>query len=287
MRIKTILAKSELIVADIDMGAIRNDRLKNSTFNSNPCRDIPNVVQCKQGDSGTYPVEAANNVPTVVQCALPEVDAKDLRHPIPPHPFVPSKKKENEVLSDVFNIQITGLAKRLLHTGIEKVTIGVSGGLDSTLALLVTIATFDKLQLPRQNIIGITMPGLGTTKRTFNNAIQLMEDTDVTIKEIPINKAVEQHFMDIGQDPDEHNITYENSQARERTQILMDYANKIGGLLVGTGNMSELALGWTTYNGDHMSMYAVNTGVPKTLVSTLWYGGSQRIKSEKEPSCAT
>jgi len=157
------------------------------------------------------------------------------------------------------------------------VTIGVSGGLDSTLALLVTIKTFDILGLPRENIIGITMPGFGTTDRTYANAIALMKASRVTVKEISIVDAVKQHFNDIGHEINDQNITYENSQARERTQILMDYANKIGGLVVGTGNLSELALGWATYNGDHMSMYNVNGSVPKTLVASLvrWIADTQ------------
>lgn len=238
---------SELVIADIDLGAMRSDRLKDTNFSH-----IPH--HC---------------TPTLIHCPLSEVETNELRHPIPAHPFIPVEAQADEFLSDVFHIQTEGLAKRLLHTGIQKVTIGISGGLDSTLALLVTIATFDKLQLPRQNIVGITMPGFGTTKRTFNNAVDLMINTGITMKEISIRDAVKQHFMDIEHDPNDHSVTYENSQARERTQILMDYANKIGGLVVGTGNMSELALGWATYNGDHMSMYAVNSSVPKTLVSTL------------------
>ena len=169
----------------------------------------------------------------------------------------------------MFTIQTEGLAKRLRHTGIEKATIGISGGLDSTLALLVTIATFDRLQLPRENIVGITMPGFGTTDRTYHNAIDLMHASGITVREIPIEEAVKQHFKDIDHNIDDHSITYENSQARERTQILMDVANKIGALVVGTGNLSELALGWATYNGDQMSMYGVNASVPKTLVATL------------------
>jgi NAD+ synthase (glutamine-hydrolysing) len=155
--------------------------------------------------------------------------------------------------------------------------IGISGGLDSTLALLVTINAFDILGLPRENIFGITMPGFGTTNRTRNNAVELMKSVGVTIKEIPITEAVTQHLKDIEHDINQHDITYENSQARERTQILMDYANKTGGLVVGTGNMSELALGWATYNGDHMSMYAVNASIPKTLVARLvkWIADNQ------------
>ena len=164
---------------------------------------------------------------------------------------------------------MAGLAKRLYHINANKAVIGISGGLDSTLALLVTVKAFDKLGLDRKGIIGITMPGFGTTDRTYNNAMTLMKTLGVTVREISIAKAVTQHFEDIGHDASVHDITYENSQARERTQILMDVANQVNGLVVGTGDLSELALGWATYNGDHMSMYGVNAGVPKTLIRYL------------------
>ena len=162
-----------------------------------------------------------------------------------------------------------GLLKRLLHTHAEKVVLGVSGGLDSTLALLVCVKAFDKLGYDHRNIIGVTMPGFGTTGRTYQNALNLMQSLGITIKEINISQSVLQHFKDIGQNEKVHDITYENSQARERTQILMDLANKLNGLVIGTGDLSELALGWATYNGDHMSMYAVNAAVPKTLIKYL------------------
>lgn len=170
-----------------------------------------------------------------------------------------------------------------MHTNSKTAVIGVSGGLDSTLALLVLIKTFDKLGLDRKGIYGITMPGFGTTGRTYNNAIKLMQSLGVTTKEISINSAVIQHFNDIDHDVNVHDITYENSQARERTQILMDYANKVNGLVIGTGDLSELALGWCTYNGDHMSMYGVNTGIPKTLVKTLvaWIAGTHVDNASK------
>ena len=170
---------------------------------------------------------------------------------------------------EILNIQVAGLSKRLYHINAQKAVIGISGGLDSTLALLVTVKAFDKLGLDRKGIIGITMPGFGTTDRTYNNAMTLMKTLGVTIREISIAKAVTQHFEDIGHDMKVHDITYENSQARERTQILMDVANQVNGLVVGTGDLSELALGWATYNGDHMSMYGVNAGVPKTLIRYL------------------
>ncbi|WP_019541382.1 NAD(+) synthase [Proteiniphilum acetatigenes] len=237
---------SELIIADIDIEALRYDRLKNSN----------------------YPSKTSHNK-TEIDCYIDFVTPDKMYRRFNPHPFIPPKEENNESLSEVFNIQIHGLAKRLLHTGIKKVTIGVSGGLDSTLALLVTVKAFDLLALPHENIYGITMPGFGTTGRTYDNAVALMKSLGVTAKEISIVDAVTQHFKDIEHDPNNYDVTYENGQARERTQILMDYANKIGGLVVGTGNMSELALGWATYNGDHMSMYGVNTSVPKTLVATL------------------
>ena len=168
---------------------------------------------------------------------------------------------------------MAGLARRLEATKCRILVVGISGGLDSTLALLVAARTFKRLNLPATGIIGVTMPGFGTTGRTHSNALKLMEGLGITIREIPIGPAVMQHFSDIGQDPANHDVTYENSQARERTQILMDVANKEGGMVLGTGDLSELALGWATYNGDHMSMYGVNASVPKTLVKYLvrWF----------------
>ena len=188
---------------------------------------------------------------------------------IDPHPFIPKEENMQASCEEILNIQVAGLAKRLYHINGTKAVIGISGGLDSTLALLVTVKAFDKLDLDRKGIIGITMPGFGTTDRTHNNAVKLMETLGVTIREINIAKAVTQHFEDIGQNPNIHDMTYENSQARERTQILMDVANKENAIVVGTGDLSELALGWATYNGDHMSMYGVNAGVPKTLIRYL------------------
>ena len=188
---------------------------------------------------------------------------------IDPHPFIPKEENMQASCEEILNIQVAGLAKRLYHINGTKAVIGISGGLDSTLALLVTVKAFDKLDLDRKGIIGITMPGFGTTDRTHNNAVKLMETLGVTIREINIAKAVTQHFEDIGQNPNIHDVTYENSQARERTQILMDVANKENAIVVGTGDLSELALGWATYNGDHMSMYGVNAGVPKTLIRYL------------------
>ena len=243
-----------MIIADIDVEALRHDRLQNSNFEA----------------------MALDNA-TEVDGRIDAISSSGMHRAFNPHPFIPSSSEREERLSEVFNIQTHGLAKRLAHTGIQKAVIGISGGLDSTLALLVVINAFDRLGIPRENIHGITMPGLGTTDRTYKNGIALMESSGVTVKEISIVEAVTKHFQDIEHDINIHDVTYENSQARERTQILMDYANKVGGLVVGTGNMSELALGWATYNGDHMSMYAVNTGVPKTLVATLvrWIADSR------------
>ncbi|MGL4791879.1 MAG: NAD(+) synthase, partial [Anaerotignaceae bacterium] len=185
-------------------------------------------------------------------------------------PFVPKDDINlNQRCSDIFSIQLTGLAKRFVHTRSKTMVVGISGGLDSTLALLVATKACDYIKMPRSSIIGVTMPGFGTTDRTYNNAISLMKALGVTIKEISIKDACVQHFKDIGHNINTHDVTYENTQARERTQILMDLANKENGLVIGTGDLSELALGWATYNGDHMSMYGVNGGVPKTLVRVL------------------
>ena len=249
----TLLAESkrfsfenELIISDVDISSVRHEKLVNTNY---------------------HPV-GSNNIKEI-DCEISAISSNKMFRNFNPYPFIPSLEFRDEELSDVFNIQTYGLAKRLKHIGIDKAVIGVSGGLDSTLALLVTVRAFEILGIPLENIHGITMPGLGTTERTYSNAKSLMNALGITTKEISIVKSVTQHFLDIGHDINKHDITFENSQARERTQILMDYANMINGLVVGTGNMSELALGWATYNGDHMSMYAVNSGVPKTLVSTL------------------
>ena len=244
----------QLIISEIDVERLRNERLKNSSFKRNNFKN--NFVEKR-----------------FVSCNDTEMT---LTRKIPKFPFVPTGNDLNERCNEIFNIQSNALAVRLFHTKIERATIGVSGGLDSTLALLVAVAAFDKLKIPRTNIVGITMPCFGTTSRTKNNALALMSALGITSKEISIEKAVLQHFEDIEQNPDNHDVTYENCQARERMQVLMDYANKIGGLVIGTGDMSELALGWTTYNGDQMSMYGVNSGVPKTLVRHLvrWFAAN-------------
>ena len=189
---------------------------------------------------------------------------------VDPTPFVPrDERQRNRRCEEILSIQAMGLKKRLEHTGCHEAVIGLSGGLDSTLALLVTVRAFDSLRIPRSGIHCITMPCFGTTDRTYNNACTLAGKVGAKLREINIREAVTRHFEDIGHDMDKHDVTYENSQARERTQVLMDIANEVGGLVIGTGDMSELALGWATYNGDHMSMYGVNGSVPKTLVRHL------------------
>ncbi len=204
-------------------------------------------------------------------------EGEDFGRRVDPLPFVPSGPEREERCTEVFSIQVLGLARRLVHTKARSAVVGISGGLDSTLALLVTVAAFDRLGWDRKGVVGVTMPGFGTTGRTYRNALGLMEALGVTVREIPIGEACTLHFRDIGLDPSDRGVTYENAQARERTQILMDVANLTGGLVVGTGDLSELALGWATYNGDQMSMYGVNAGVPKTLVRHLveWAAGRE------------
>ncbi|MDQ2087098.1 NAD(+) synthase [Herbivorax sp. ANBcel31] len=217
-----------------------------------------------------------------VQFELKHVEAESINRYVPPHPFVPCDTGAiDKRCSDVFRIQTTALAKRMKHAKIEKAVLGISGGLDSTLALLVTVKTFDYLKLSRKNIIAVTMPGFGTTDETYKNAVELIKSLDVTMEDIDIKTASLQHFKDIGHDPKIHDVTYENVQSRERTQIIMDIANKEGGFVVGTGDMSELALGWCTYNGDHMSMYSVNSGIPKTLVSYLVSWAADNVLNKK------
>ena len=242
--------EEQMIVSEIDVEHLRADRLKNTTFTSSVAE-----------------LEAA---PVMhVQAEFVMSREMSLTRPVEAHPFIPQDADLSERCEEIFQTQVAGLAKRLVHTHCKNVVIGISGGLDSTLALLVAVKTFDKLNLDRKGIVGITMPGFGTTDRTYNNALSLMGSLQVSVKEISIKDACIQHFQDIAHDMSVHNVTYENGQARERTQILMDYANKIGGMVIGTGDLSELALGWATYNGDHMSMYGVNGGVPKTLVRYL------------------
>ena len=203
----------------------------------------------------------------------------DIARTIDPAPFIP--KNLDSGCNEVLNLQAAGLAKRLQHTNCKKVVLGISGGLDSTLALIAVVRTFDLLGLDRKGIVGVTMPGFGTTGRTYNNALTLMQELGITLREVSIRAACEQHFKDIDLDPAERGAAYENSQARERTQILMDIANAIGGLVIGTGDLSESALGWATYNGDHMSMYNVNCSVPKTLVRKVTEWAAKTESNEK------
>lgn len=238
---------SQLIITQIDVEKIRNERRTNSTY-----------INAQRGHDSRI-VNAHTVMPRDFEL-IRDVD---------PHPFIPKTDDMEKNCDEIFSIQVAGLAKRLVHTGCKTVVVGISGGLDSTLALLVCVRTFDKLQLSRKGIVGVTMPGFGTTDRTYNNAVNLMKSLGITLREISIADAVKQHFNDIGHDINVHDVTYENSQARERTQILMDLSNQLGALVIGTGDLSELALGWATYNGDHMSMYGVNAGVPKTLIKYL------------------
>ena len=248
----TVLAESgrfvnECIETEIDLQRLEADRRRMSTF-----------VTDEAGEQYHR-----------VYFTLKEEETK-LTRPFSKTPFIPADKKEKEERCDeILTIQAMGLKKRLAHTRCRSAVIGISGGLDSTLAVLVTVRAFDMLKIPRENIVCVTMPCFGTTDRTYSNAVTLVKRLGATLREIRINQAVEQHFKDIGHDREVHDVTYENSQARERTQILMDIANQVGGMVIGTGDMSELALGWATYNGDHMSMYAVNCSVPKTLVRHL------------------
>ena len=238
----------QFVEAQIDVERLRAERRSNSTY-----------VNARHGHE-------ARLVDAEVTTGARDFE---LERDVDPHPFIPKTADMAASCEEILSIQAAGLAKRLVHTGCKTVVIGVSGGLDSTLALLVCVRAFDLLQLPRKGVVGVTMPGFGTTGRTHRNATALMESLGVSVREVNIGAAVEQHFRDIGHDMAVHDVTYENSQARERTQILMDIANQAGGIVVGTGDLSELALGWATYNGDHMSMYGVNAGVPKTLIRHL------------------
>lgn len=247
----TVLAESatfenEINVATIDVQRLASERRRMSTFPAAESKEYREI-----------------------SFALAEEETKLARF-FDADPFVPSNADQlSDRCEEILNIQALGLKKRLAHTHAKSAVVGISGGLDSTLALLVTARAFDMLGLPRKGIVAVTMPGFGTTDRTYNNAVVMIKSLGATFKEVPIAKAVMQHFADIDHDASIHDVTYENSQARERTQILMDIANQANGFVIGTGDLSELALGWATYNGDHMSMYAVNASVPKTLVRHL------------------
>ncbi|MFV0545341.1 MAG: NAD(+) synthase [Bacteroides sp.] len=249
-RSKRFSMEEQLIFSEIDVDRLRAERRINTTFSAN---------------KGNLDGKKAVRIFTEVINQKPIT----LTRKFNTHPFVPSPKDLNEFCEETFSIQVAGLSQRLVHTHSKNVVIGISGGLDSTLALLVCIKTFDKLRISREGILGITMPGFGTTDRTYNNAINLMKGLGISIREIDIKASCIQHFKDIGHDINIHDTTYENCQARERTQILMDVANQTNGLVIGTGDLSELTLGWATYNGDHMSMYGVNASIPKTFIKHL------------------
>ena len=247
----TILTESKrfengIIYSEIDVNRLMSERRKNTTFKTAKERTLTRV-----------PFDI-------------EITETELTRVFPSRPFVPSENRERaKRCEEILTIQAMGLKKRLEHTHAKCAVVGISGGLDSTLALLVTAKAFDALGLDRKHIISVTMPCFGTTDRTYNNACKMSLSLGAELREVPIAAAVMQHFKDIGHDPEDHSVTYENSQARERTQVIMDIANANGGMVIGTGDMSELALGWATYNGDHMSMYGVNASVPKTLVRHL------------------
>ena len=249
----TLLAETSLfannsVINDIDFDRINSERRRMSTFTS-------------ATDNDEY---------TVVDFSLAGTEYTSLVRFIDPHPFVPENEAtRNKRCEAILSIQAMGLKKRLAHIGCKNVVIGISGGLDSTLALLVAVRAYGLLGLDMSGIHAVTMPGFGTTDRTYDNAVKMIKSLGCTFHEISIRESVTRHFEDIGHDINVHDVTYENGQARERTQILMDIANKVNGIVIGTGDMSELALGWATYNGDHMSMYGVNASVPKTLVRHL------------------
>lgn len=243
--------QEQLVISEIDIENLQNDRQVNTSF-------MHGTSTLLADETITIPFALSENSGQPV-----------LTRSVDPHPFTPSGDALKERCEEIFQIQVAGLAKRIVHTHSRTAVVGISGGLDSTLALLVTVMTFDALNIPRNQILGITMPGFGTTDRTYTNACDLIRSLGVTLKEISIKDACLQHFKDISHNPSVHDVTYENSQARERTQILMDVANQENGMVIGTGDLSELALGWATYNGDHMSMYGVNGSIPKTLVRYL------------------
>ena len=245
---KRFSLQPQMEIQQIDIDRLRTERRSNTTF----------VNAQRHGEADVIMTKSVTSYSDFT-----------LLHPVEAQPFIPKTNDMSASCEEILNIQMSGLAKRLHHTGCKNVVVGISGGLDSTLALLVCVRTFDYLSLDRRGIYGITMPGFGTTDRTHDNAVSLMASLGVTSVEIPIAKSVTQHFEDIGHDISVHDVTYENGQARERTQILMDYANKVNGMVIGTGDLSELALGWATYNGDHMSMYGVNASIPKTLIRHL------------------
>ena len=258
--------EAQLVMSEIDIEYIKRERRANKIFS-----DTAKMLE----QTGHLQIDTDMMVNHTLE----------LNRTYSPHPFIPNTKDAlDKRAEEVYNIQTLGLAKRLKHTGCKTVVVGISGGLDSTLALLVIVGTYDRLGLNRKDIVGVTMPGFGTTDRTYTNAISMMKQLGITIREVSIKDACIQHFKDIEHNIAKHDVTYENSQARERTQILMDIANQVNGMVIGTGDLSELALGWATYNGDHMSMYSVNGSVPKTLVRHIvaWYAEVQKSSATRE-----
>ena len=250
----------QLTVSEIDIERLQAERMRNTNFSNEKSDKIYRTIKLEDAHFTQF----------------------ELKRTFDKHPFVPPPTNRDASCEEIFSIQVGGLAKRWKHTKAETVVVGISGGLDSTLALLVCVKIADKLGIDRKRIFGITMPGFGTTDRTYTNALNLMKSLGITMLEISIKDACIQHFKDINHDPETHDVTYENTQARERTQLLMDIANKHNGLVIGTGDLSESALGWATYNGDHMSMYAVNSGVPKTLVRYLVDWAAHKLESQSE-----
>lgn len=264
---------STVIYSEIDIERLETERMVNNTYAENCAIDA--------GSRTFRTVEIAHTKNY-------DLENYALIRNVPPYPFIPDNPLiRDERCHEIFNIQVSGLAKRIEHTGLKHAVIGVSGGLDSTLALLVTAKTFNVLGLSLKNIYGVTMPGFGTTDQTYTNAVNLMKSLKIHVSEINIEEACRHHLSDIGHPLDLHDVTFENSQARERTQVLMDLANKLNGLVIGTGDMSELALGWATYNGDHMSMYNVNSSVPKTLVQFLvrWVAENETDQKTRDILC--
>ena len=253
----------QLAISEIDVKRLNNERQATTSF---------------MGGAA-----ALRQIQPYRETVIPNIgsNAISLTRTIQASPFVPTDKEAlDEACQEAFNIQVSALTKRILHTNTKTLVLGISGGLDSTLALLVCAEALRRLERPMSHIVGITMPGFGTTDRTHDNALKLMQQIGVTMREISIVPAVKQHFIDLGHDIEVHDATYENSQARERTQILMDVANQTNGMVIGTGDLSELALGWATYNGDHMSMYGVSAGVPKTLVRALIEWAARKTSNE-------
>lgn len=263
--------ESSMIISEIDVERLRIDRQRNTNFTHDKHGHYRHIqvapLECSSEDSSAYSLEFRGEGP--------------LHRHFTKTPFLPKKKDSEAYCEDVFNLQVHGLLRRWKHTHAESLVIGISGGLDSTLALLVCVLAADRLGYHREQVIGVTMPGFGTSGRTYNNAIALMEQLGISIHEIPIREMATQHLQDIGHDINQHDITYENAQARIRTLVLMDMANKYNGLVVGTGDMSELALGWATYCGDQMSMYGVNAGVPKTLVRYMVHYAAENLFGEE------